>query len=216
MISHPLTMAIWVHLLSGQLKFVPFLPCYIAIYSPWCGHRNLFKPKSDQSTLCWKPSVASYLNWKKILWPLVLTHPHPRWLQGHWPPCGSAAPIKLLPQGLCPCCPSADVLFSQVFHSLSATPLVKCHLLKEVFLITWNSSLCHSLSQYPVELFFRVLTLTYTWVFICLPSVFLHRHTAPWEHNFVHDILTPRTATGTAQVLSKSFLNDWMKWIFIP
>ena len=142
-------------------------------------HRNLLKLSQIMPCSAKHPLVASHLGQKKS-WVLPLPHPH-------WLLCNSATPIKLLPQGLCPCCSSADVLFSQVFHDLVSTALLTRLLPPQWSLphhVKWLApSLCIPISCWT---FLGVLTLTYIWVFlICLPSVFPHRLPAPRELNFV-------------------------------
>ena len=167
---------------------------------------------------CWAPS-RGFLSWlgKKILWPLVLLlfmHSLARGTQtlrfSHTSQAPTPGPLPLLP--LC------QLRFFQILHGSPTIPLFKCHLLKEVFLITWNGSLCHLLSQYPVELFFGVLILTCAFFFF-----FFAYHLFSCTGTQLREILilcltfsAPRTATDSEHVLNKSFLNDWMKWIFIP
>ena len=164
---------------------VPALP-HCSLYSMG-GHRNLLKLKLDLATLLSTLQGLPILVGEKnplTSGPLVFLHSLAWGTQTLWFSHTNQAPTT----GPLPLMLLCQLLFFQILHGLPTMPLLKCHLLKEVFLITWKGLLCHLLSQYPVELFFGVLTLTCTcflFLFFCLPSVFLHRHTAPWELNFV-------------------------------
>lgn len=161
---------------------VPTLPHY-SLYSMG-GHRNLLKPKSDLATLLSTLQGLPILVGEKnplTSGPLVFLHSLAWGTQTFWFSHTNRAPTP----GPLPLLPLCQLLFFQTLHGVPTMPLLRCHLLKEVFLIIWKGSLCHLLSQYPAELFFGVLTLTCTFFFFCLPSVFLHRHIAPWELNFV-------------------------------
>lgn len=163
------------------------------------------------------PPVASHLGQKEILWPLVLPHPHPH---------SGLLVVELHLESSClrASAPAASLLtcsspkYSMVFILNTFRSLPKCHLLREVFLNTWNGSPYHTLSQYPVELFLRVLTLTYIWLF----KQFAYRLSSLTGtqlcKNFILFVTSsaPRPVTSSYQALNKSFLNDWVKWIFIP
>lgn len=173
------------HIISfGQLSGPLFATCHITVYTPWVATGNLLKPKSDLATLLSTLQGLPILVGEKnplTSGPLVFLHSL-AW--GTWA-FGSATPVRLL----CRAFALLSANCSSSRHSMAFTmPLLRCHLLKEVFLIIWKA---HSATCYPNILlnFSLDLTLTCTCLFVCLffclPSVFLHRHTAPWELNFV-------------------------------
>ena len=196
---------------------VPALP-HCSLYSMG-GHRNLLKLKLDLATLLSTlQGLPILVGEKKPLTsgPLVFLHSLAWGTQTLWFSHTNQAPTP----GPLPLMLLCQLLFFQILHGLPTMPLLKCHLLKEVFLITWKGSLCHLLSQYPVELFFGVLTLTCTWFFFFFFFAY-HLFSCTGIQLCENLILcltfsAPSTVTDSEHVLNKSFLNDWMKWIFIP
>ena len=195
---------------------VPALP-HCSLYSMG-GHRNLLKLKLDLATLLSTLQGLPILVGEKnplTSGPLVFLHSLAWGTQTLWFSHTNQAPTP----GPLPLMLLCQLLFFQILHGLPTMPLLRCHLLKEVFLITWKGSLCHLLSQYPVELFFGVLTLTCTWFFFFFFAYHLFSCTGIQLCENLILCLTfsaPSTVTDSEHVLNKSFLNDWMKWIFIP
>lgn len=162
---------------------VATLPHY-SLYSMG-GHRNLLKPKSDLATLLSTLQGLPILVGEKnplTSGPLVFLHSLAWGTQTFWFSHTSRAPMP----GPLPLLPLCQLLFFQTLHGLPTMPCSDVTFLRKS---SSSSEKAHSATCYPnILLNFSLECLPWhvlVFFFFCLPSVFLHRHTAPWELNFV-------------------------------